>query len=51
MRCEAKIARFWLLRRRVSQILPALPKPVTTGVVNTCKMDELKRFTAVSEKQ
>ena len=42
MRCEAQIARFWLLRRRVSQSLLALPKPVSTRVENACKMDELK---------
>ena len=31
MRSEAQIARFWLLRRRVSQ---SIPKPVSTGVEN-----------------
>ena len=51
MRCEAQIARIWLLRRRVSQSLPALPKPVSTGVENACKIDELKRFTTISENK
>ena len=51
MRCEAQIARIWLLGRRVSQSLPALPKPVSTGVENACKIDELKRFTTISENK
>ena len=38
MRCEAQIARFWLLRRRVSQSLRTRnPKPVSTGVENGLK--------------
>ena len=34
MRCEAQIARFWLLRRRVSQSLRAHSQTLSTGVEN-----------------
>ena len=34
MRCEAQTARFWLLRRRVSQSLRAHSQTRSTGVEN-----------------
>ena len=42
-----------LLRRRVSHSSRArgIPKPVSTGVENACKMGELKRFTIISENK
>ena len=49
MHFEAPIAKFWLLRRRVSQSLARIPKPVSTGVENAQSIDLIRKLELVQE--